>query len=197
MSAEWTGVLINGLIVIIYLMTLRSSHKMVKETKDMARETKISREESYRPEVIAYFREENGLLYFTIKNNGTRPAFNIHLFIEKFFSNNHLEGDMKFFKVVRGSIRDVEKEIKLLAPNQSIEAFFGINREFQQRDQRGGLIAECPIEISYYNYEGDFYKENYNLTLRDFFKEGDVYIPTEGKLLVEEVAAIREELRKR
>lgn len=171
MNADWAQVIINSLIVLIYFLMLRSNIKMMKGTKQMAEETKNTRQQAYRPEVIAYIREENEALYFRVQNVGTRPAFDIHLYIENYFYNTEHEGKKDrhnmFFEQSPNSIRDVEKIIYFLAPNQSIESYMGIREDIIKRN----LNIKRNVTITYFNYEREIYIEEYALSTDDFIKK--------------------------
>lgn len=151
--------LINLSFIVIYILTLRANLRMVSEAK-------LTRSEAYRPEVIAYIRQEDDLLFFQINNVGARPAFNIHLRVNQVFSNTELElqENNKFFKQVPNTTRDVQKDINLLAPSQSIETFLGDSTELiSQQDAEGS-----PLELTYHDSEGNSYTENYIISLSDF-----------------------------
>ncbi len=163
MSTEWIQVIINSIIIVIYFLMLVSNKRMVEETKEMAKETRESRLQAYRPEIIAFIRQEDDYLYFQIKNIGTRSAHNISLEIKNFFSGTELEGGNRFFNQSYGTVRDVEKNIVFLAPGQSIESFMGISKILSQES-----LYECPVTIEYSNLEKLKYNDSYNLSLKDF-----------------------------
>lgn len=195
MNPDWIQVIINSIIIIIYFFMLLSSNKMVRETKGMAEETKITRQQAYRPEVIAHIKEEDEYLYFRIQNVGTRPAFNIHIQIENYFYNTEHEGKSErhemFFKQMPSTIRDVEKDIYLLAPNQSIESYMGIRELIVKRN----LNVERNVKLTYFNYEDKVFVEEYILSLDDFSKKSFFKKDKLGEI-ASELKEIRKEMYK-
>lgn len=171
MNTDWAQVIINSTILLIYFFMLVSSNRMVRKTKEMVEETKTAREQAYRPEVIAYVREENEFLYFRVQNVGSRPAFNIHIQIKNYFYNTEHSGKSeryeKFFKQIPNTVRDVEKNIHLLAPSQCIESYMGLREFIVKRN----LNVERNVKITYINYEGEMYLEEYTLSTNDFTKK--------------------------
>ncbi len=188
-------VIINGIILLIYFFMLLTNFKMVRETKGMAQEAIITREQAYRPEVIAYIREENEFLYFHVQNIGARPALNIHIQIKNYFYNTEHEGNSEqheaFFKQIPGTTRDVEKDISLLAPNQDIESYMGFREYIVQKN----LNVNRTLQITYFNYEEELYTEEYTLSLNDFarkahFKEDNL------EVIANELKKIKEKINK-
>lgn len=172
---------------------LKSNHEMINETKEMAKETKETRQQAYRPEVIAFIRHKEEELYFQIKNIGTRPAFNISIEIEQFFSDTLLEGK-RFFNQnsKQGKPRDVEKKIYLLAPDQEVETYMGVRGILARGD---GDLESC-VKIIYSNSEEQQYTEEYTLSLSDFI---DIELPSNQGItgVVEELSKLRLELSKK
>lgn len=194
MNTELILIIINSTVLFIYFFMLRTNNKMVVETKEMVRETKLTREQAYRPEIIAFFREENELLFFCIQNTGTRTAYDIHIEINDFFLGTRLGGNSKehekFFYQTPKTIRDVEKIISLLAPNQKIESFAGIREIILEKNLKYGY-SERNVKITYRDVEGKLYIEEYILCLEDFSKR-----PFFKKDNLEEIAIELRKLRK-
>ncbi|SDC00878.1 hypothetical protein SAMN05421734_103336 [Pelagirhabdus alkalitolerans] len=169
--ADLTQIIINSLILFIYFFMLYENVKMTKETKLMTLEAKETREQAYRPEVIAFIKEENELLYFCIKNTGVRTAFDTHLLIPQFFNNTSFDGRKevheKFFTKVPNSIRDVEKSISLLAPGQSLQAFMGVRQIIFEKN---AIDLNRTVKLTYSNSEGNLYIEEYTISVGDFSK---------------------------
>lgn len=177
--SEWIMVGITLIYSVVTFCILRSN-------KDSVKEMKISRDLAYRPEIIAFFYEKQGGLYFQIKNIGSRaafdttitinPGFNIHTYLdyENFMEINHDETNGSYHK----------KEIKLLAPNQQLETFVAIQQQIINSYNESIKITkqnedslDAKINLSYYDYnKKNSFKETYPVTLLDFQKDNGIRI---------------------
>lgn len=168
---EWFMIVITAIYALITFFIWRANKKSVDEMK-------LSRELAYRPEVIAFFYEKQGGLYFQIKNIGSRAAFDTTVMINPSFNIHTHIGDKNFMEVdydkTKGSY--YKKKIKLLAPNQYLETFVGIQDEIIKGHNKSSENVienkedlEGIIELNYYNYGKEAeYKENYDVTLSDY-----------------------------
>ncbi|UOQ43729.1 hypothetical protein MUN89_17865 [Halobacillus salinarum] len=183
MSTAWISIIVSGALnvsfLVIYFLTLRENKKMVTETREMTEEARLTRAQSYRPEVFVYIREVAYGLYFTIENIGTRPAFDVYLTLEPLFSTyTQLEGHTIFFKKKNDrSIRNVEKSIKVIAPDQKFESYVGLRPEIlkegedtRERETLDRSSLESPVKITYLDSEKLEYKDEYLISLYDFAK---------------------------
>lgn len=168
---EWFMFGITAIYALLTFFIWRSNKKSVEEMK-------LSRELAYRPEVIAFFYEKQGGLYFQIKNIGSRAAFDTIVKINPIFNMHTYTNENNFMTVHSGQGFDTyeEKRIKLLAPNQYLETFVGVQSEIInsyyksiETDIRNKGSLDTIIELSYNSYgEGKEYKEYYDVTLLDY-----------------------------
>lgn len=157
-----------------------------RANKKSVDEMKLTRELAYRPEVIAFFYEKHGGLYFQIKNIGSRVAFNTKVRIDPVFNIFTYTAENNFMTVhaEQGRPTYEEKNIKVLAPNQSLETFVGVENEILnyyyksvETNERNKDSLESTIELIYYSYNKDKkYQEKYDVTLLDYQKHGGIII---------------------
>lgn len=69
---SWIMIIFTGIYVFLTYLIFSSNKNMIEENVR-------AREREYRPEVIGFFREERGFLYFQLKNIGRRLAINIQI----------------------------------------------------------------------------------------------------------------------
>lgn len=189
---DWAQVSLNGILVTVNVVLVVIYIKMLKSNIKMVEEASITRYEAYRPEVIAFIREEEGLLFFQIKNTGSRPAYNIHFKIEQLFYNTEIENQKKFIKQIPNTIRDVYKEIHLLAPQQSIETLLGVNEVLLKynNDHPGSQL-----DLKYFDTEGKKYNVSYTISITDFEKT-NFYLQNELDRVGNEIELLRKEISK-
>ncbi|WP_101844206.1 hypothetical protein [Halobacillus sp. Marseille-P3879] len=174
MSADIWMVILTGLYVFLTYLILKSNKRMIEETKNMTDETKIARNMAYRPEVIGFFKEENKALYFEIKNIGSRVAFDCTLSLEPGFNIYTYLPENDFMDVESPNL---VKRIKVLAPDQRLEQFVGDHQEILKHyknsvesnpDPINNNALDTKLVIRYFDYEGNCYSEEYEVTLLDY-----------------------------
>lgn len=183
--SDWLMIGITAVYALLTFFIWRANKNSVKEMKLARQETVLAREEmviarelAYRPEIIAFFYEKQGGLYFQIKNIGTRVAFDTVVKINPIFNMYTYIHENNFMTVHSGQGFNTyeEKEIKVLAPNQYLETFVGVQSEIvnayyksveENIENKGSLDAK--IDLSYYSYgKKEKFKEDYDVTLLDY-----------------------------
>ena len=170
--------IITAIYALLTYLIWRSNTNSVKEMKLAREEMILVRELAYRPEIIAFFYEKQGGLYFQIKNIGSRTAFDTTVRINPTFNMYTFTHENNFMTVHSGQGFDTyeEKRIKVLAPNQYLETFVGVHSEIvnaynksveENIENKGSL--DTKIYLSYYSYDKENnFKEDYDVTLLDY-----------------------------
>ena len=177
--SEWLMVIITAIYSFVTILIFIANKESVSEMK-------LSRNLAYRPEIIAFFYEEKGGLYFQIKNIGSRAAFDINVKIDPIFNIYTYTGENNFMTIHSGPGHKTyeEKKIKIFAPNQQLETFVGIQHKIINQYENSIEISkqnedslDSKIELSYYDYERkNHFKESYDVTLLDFQKHNGIKI---------------------
>ncbi len=114
-----------------------------------------------RPEVIADFDYSDGLLFATLANVGSSPAYRISVKFDK--RVGILGGERKLAAV------SIFKRLQLLAPGKKLSVFLDSFGSYVGR----GEPLELKVSVSYYNSEGRRFAEtiNHDLSIYKDFTE--------------------------
>ncbi|TYS63514.1 hypothetical protein FZC76_20060 [Sutcliffiella horikoshii] len=182
----------NWIIAIFTMIYVVLTYLILKSNKKMIEENVKGREREYRPEVIGFFREERGFLYFQLKNIGRRLAINTQI---DFIPDLNMWTYMNDVDFLKG-------RIKTIAPNQFYDTYVGVQHEVKKEyeellslhsDNKGS--GETFIKIKYNDEDGINYESYYEVSLLDFdmYKGRRTYDMTD---LVKEIKALNEKNNK-
>jgi hypothetical protein len=170
--AEILLVIITGIYAIFTVLIWYSNKRSAKATENTLEETRLARQLAHRPEVIAFFYKERGILYFQIKNIGSRLAFDTKVKIDPIFNLYVFLTKHNFMQKIE---RTLQKDIKVLAPDQKLENFVQVYNEMMsmyykyiEDHPEEKEILDSIIFLTYYDYEGNKYEESYDISLLDF-----------------------------
>lgn len=137
----------------------------VRYTKNILQANIEMVKEATRPEVIAFFREDNGFLYFQIKNIGKRLAKEVKVTFNPGFNMWSYLYEVDFW----------QRGVKVIAPDQKFETFVYIIDEFKkeynelvQMHPDNASASEATVFFEYKDEEGNTYKSTYDVSLLDF-----------------------------
>lgn len=165
-------VVITGIYALLTALIWMSNKKSTDLTEKMLEETRITRNLAYRPEVIAFFYKRSGVLYFQIKNIGSRLALDVTVTIDPAFKQYVFLTREDFMKK-----KDLylEKKMKVLAPDQKVESYVQTYKEMLDNyndsirmNEQNSDSLNSTVYLSYRDYDGKIYKENYGVTLLDY-----------------------------
>ena len=140
---DWLMVIITGIYVVATIIICyfngKSAKAAKKQTDEMIRQYNLAN----RPKVTIHFEViRSGLLCFVIENEGTSPAHNVKIKINKNFLNGVDE------EIDRNRLEQIANSEMYLASKQKIYILLGGQPQFSNLAQN---IAE--IDISYDGYE--------------------------------------------
>lgn len=145
-------VFLTYVYVLLTYLILNSSNKLAKE--------------QLRPYVIANFTEENNSLYFSIKNYGKRPAYNIKV---------NMSDGLEEFQVdaIRGNYKYLLEQ-KFLAPLQELKNF--VTDPAYIISPRKKDINKCfDFNITFYDSDDEKYELKYQIDLNNFYDKMSIH----------------------
>ena len=153
-------------------------------TYEILHSNNLLTKEQLRPYVIANIIDQNNQIYFSIKNYGKRPAFNIQTQISDGIDEYQIEE-------LKGNYKEILNQ-KFLAPSQEISIYL-TEPAYVLSKKRKNLNKCFKIRLKYYDSENQKYElDDYQVDLNDQYNEKI----TKKNSVIISLNSINEEIKK-